>query len=428
MALLTIEIFLGGVWRPAAALRSSRPEAEALGFGGPCWLEYDATYAVEQLGRSDRAALSVCHPVSFDLRKGEHWPAFLLDLIPSGHARRVWLGRLGIADGPTADWSLMLNGAGYPPGNLRIREAVAAPPPAAHPGFDLQEVFDRHEAFIEYAEQTGASVAGSSGAQGDAPKLLLTRDRDGRWHADGVLPDGHAADHWLVKFPRGKRESDRLVLRLEAAYMKVAAKVGLHVHPRLPEWRQDALLISRFDRRAVAGGVERHGLESLVSAAGIAEFGAVRRHEAYCETIARHSTRPAEDLLEYLRRDLLNFALGNTDNHGRNTALLKAADDEVRLSPLYDFAPMFLDDQGIARVTRWERTFESPGHSPDWLAIAGELESRFGAAGLRERMGAWVDVVARLPEAMLEAGVDAPVVERRRGAIAECVLRLRGED
>ena len=81
---------------------------------------------------------------------------------------------------------------------------VLGAPPPEHPGFALSEVLDRHERFIEYAEQSGASVAGSSGAQGDAPKLLLTRDRDDRWHADGVLPDGRVADHWIIKFPRGK--------------------------------------------------------------------------------------------------------------------------------------------------------------------------------------------------------------------------------
>lgn len=60
-----------------------------------------------------------------------------------------------------------------------------------------------------------------------------------------------------------------------------------------------------------------------------------------------------EDLvIEMIQRDLLNIAFGNSDNHGRNTALIKRP-EAIWLSPLYDFAPMKADPEGIVRVTQW---------------------------------------------------------------------------
>src|SRR5690606_38418025 len=57
----------------------------------------------------------------------------------------------------------------------------------------------------------------------------------------------------------------------------------------------------------------------------------------------------------YLKRDLANIALGNKDNHTRNTALQRFNNGIIQLTPLFDFAPMWLHPDGIARTTPWER-------------------------------------------------------------------------
>ena len=67
------------------------------------------------------------------------------------------------------------------------------------------------------------------------------------------------------------------------------------------------------------------------------------------------------EMLEYIRRDLLNLALGNRDNHGRNMAVLKDVDGTMRLAPLYDFGPAFLDARSIVRVFHWDG--EDPGQA-----------------------------------------------------------------
>ncbi|WP_258197996.1 HipA domain-containing protein [Pseudomonas capeferrum] len=49
-------------------------------------------------------------------------------------------------------------------------------------------------------------------------------------------------------------------------------------------------------------------------------------------------------------RDLINKTLGNFDNHGRNTAIIRGQNG-LSLAPIYDLAPMVLDAEGITRTT-----------------------------------------------------------------------------
>lgn len=66
-----------------------------------------------------------------------------------------------------------------------------------------------------------------------------------------------------------------------------------------------------------------------------------------------------EDFTLYVKRDLANMIFGNTDNHGRNTAFLIDG-RKTRLSPIFDFAPMMIDPEGITRTVRWKK--EKAGH------------------------------------------------------------------
>ncbi len=58
-------------------------------------------------------------------------------------------------------------------------------------------------------------------------------------------------------------------------------------------------------------------------------------------------------VIEWVKRDILNIAFGNSDNHGRNTAFLRD-DNNIWLSPIYDFAPMKADTEGIAQSMIWQ--------------------------------------------------------------------------
>jgi len=374
--------------------------------------------------------------VDFTQHDEPHWPAFALDLLPSGYGRQQWLDLLlELRDAPSADWPLLLRGTAFPPGNLRIAEAVAAKdlstlvptaigellPMAEHPGFAREEVVARQQHFVEYAFQQGIYASGASDVQGIAPKLLLVQDMHGRWHAEGVLPDDKVAAFWILKRPRGRAEADRKILRNEAAYMRLARALGLKVFAEL-KWENDALFIPRFDRR-VRGGkpVERIGMESLCSLAGVAEYGKPLSHDLLCRALLQYSSHPEADLLEYIQRDILNVVFGNKDNHARNTAVYRFENGEVTLTPLFDFAPMYLDPEGIARVCRWEGDAETAG-TPDWGVILDRYRNHLpeGATRLRQ----FGKKLQQLPAIAREAGVDDDIIEHQLPAITAHAKQL----
>ena len=74
---------------------------------------------------------------------------------------------------------------------------------------------------------------------------------------------------------------------------------------------------------------------------------------------------------EWLKRDLLNVIFGNSDNHGRNTAFIKKASGVI-LAPVYDFAPMRADPEGVIRTMKWGAPFEQSGEY-DWQGIVQKL-------------------------------------------------------
>jgi len=429
----TLEIYRGGAWVPAGTLT---PAITGRGYLGASQFDYLMEYAAENAGPETAAAAGVScrYPVDFDLHRHEHWPPFVLDILPSGYGRRQWLEQLELADGPGADWPLLMHGAAFPPGNLRVAEAVKAKdldclvPTAAgdpvpmrnHPGFSRDDVIARDEAFVEYAYQHGIYAAGGSDVQGVAPKLLLAEDRCGAWHAEGRLPDPEVKTHWLVKRPRGNTAADRQVLRNEAAYMQVAKKLGLRVHADLV-WEQNNLFVLRFDRAVSGRRVERYGMESLCSLAGIAEFGAPVLHETLCDVLLRYCTNPREDLLEYIKRDIVNVVLGNKDNHARNTAVLRYQDGTVTLAPLFDFAPMYLDPEGIPRVCRWEGDAEQAGN-PDWKAVVARYREHHEQLEIELRN--FGPLLERLPDIMRECDVDDDIIEHRIRTIAAHARQL----
>lgn len=424
-----VEAWVGGAFRTVGQVTVLDDEA---GYRGAARFEYDLDYVETALGAIDARAVSCRYPVSYSSFDEEVWPSFLLDLMPSGAARRFWEAELSLPNTPRSDWAMLARGGGNPPGNVRIATAGQSPAEGAvaseHPGFTRDEVIERGERFLEYARAHGAPIAGSSGAAGDSPKFLLREDARGRFHADGVLPDAQTRRAWLVKFPRSPREADRLILQAEAGYWAVARDLGVRVGEPLV-WERDALFVPRFDRPIQPGGrVERLGLESLASLAGVTELGAPTPKDDLVAAVLAVSSDPLADLRELVLRDVLDVALGNTDNHARNTAVLKDGRGRVRVAPLYDFAPMMLDS-AIARVCRW-RADEIGGY-PTWDTLAVTL-GRLGVTGadaaeVRGWLSELAPAVAALPATMRAAGVPSRVVEAAEHRIERVVRGLPEE-
>ena len=332
--------------------------------------------AISYMDLSDGHALAYHLPVNVQNTLQSTWPAFLMDLLPQGYGRKELLRQLNFSENTQeqADWALLKAGAGNPIGNLRVKEAYewlqGQFPVQQNHGFSLDQVVERQEKFIESLASYGLFIAGSSGIQGEWPKLLLTQGHDDLFYLDHTLTDHQVKQHWLVKFSRGSDQNLDKILMHEALYMKIAQYLGLRVHQEL-ELHGKTLFIPRFDRKVIDGKVERIAQESIASLGGKAGFGVRMTHNQICSLLMQCCTEPKQEIFEYLKRDLANVALGNKDNHTRNTAIQRFNNGIIRLTPLFDFAPMWLHPDGIARTTRWER--DDHGGMPIWHSVIEQI-------------------------------------------------------
>jgi serine/threonine-protein kinase HipA len=95
------------------------------------------------------------------------------------------------------------------------------------------------------------------------------------------------------------------------------------------------------------------------------------------------------------------------------------------LSPLYDFAPMFLDPEGIPLSSRWEGELEPVIGRPCWEKIADTLHPHLDPAETRSFLAGHTDAVAKLPETMRESGVEDRVIDGVARRCAEVAADLR---
>lgn len=220
----------------------------------------------------------------------------------------------------------------------------------------------------------------SLGALADAVSAVL-RD-DGHPHAqlarDLVLPgtslggarpkttvrDGD--DLWLAKFSRPDDPWDEP--RVEHALLRLAAACGLRPAGSRVETlgRRAVLLVRRFDRIRAGDGFLRWRVVSGLTLLRAEESATGRQRWSYlllADEIRRTSVRPGDDLRELFRRMCFNAAVGNTDDHPRNHALI--ADREGwRLSPAYDLTPT-----------------PTASSEPPFLALECGLEGRIASRG-----------------------------------------------
>lgn len=395
-----IELFLDGHWTPVA-------EIEAIG-ADLCRFEYLADYVF-----SDRPApVAFNYPVELGSQTGRL--PFLYDLVPQGAGRKFLLSVLDVRDADDLVLPLIQHGAFNPVGRMRLDTAVRffqknVSPTHQGDGFELEKIVARDPDFVEYLSLHGMLGCGSTGIQGAAPKFLLTQNKDGLWFADTLLPDDRADKHWLVKLPRGKDDSDRLILRTEAEYLNIAKECGLRVHEDCMI-HNDMLFVRRFDRTVQNGKVMRLHQESLASVAGHRGFGIRANHFDLVAAFLPHVSDPATELAEYIKRDILNLALRNTDNHARNTALQILENGHVRLTPLFDFAPMFLDREMIARSSRWldkeAREIRSLPNILEALPVTDQVRDTIASA-----LRAFLPFVQKLPE-LLQGRADEQIREQ----------------
>lgn len=138
----------------------------------------------------------------------------------------------------------------------------------------------------------------------------------------------------------------------EAVCASLADHVGLDAAPSRSFWidQYEVILSTRYDRVVADGTVYRRHQEDFAQALGLPPRLKYEREgrEGYrydttsIATVLRQTESPALSIDAFLRATFFNLAIGNTDNHAKNHALLYEAGAAPRLAPLYDLVPITL--------------------------------------------------------------------------------------
>jgi serine/threonine-protein kinase HipA len=142
---------------------------------------------------------------------------------------------------------------------------------------------------------------------------------------------------------------------LEAAAAGIAHVVGLNVAPSRAEWAGafQSLWATRFDRiMSEDGQISRLHQEDFAQAMSLpsrlkyernGRLGRVFSAPAIAALLQR-TAEPALAMDSFLRATFFNLAIGNTDNHAKNHALIYDVGPTPRLAPLYDLVPILLSE------------------------------------------------------------------------------------
>ena len=204
-------------------------------------------------------------------------------------------------------------------------------------------------------------------------KLALVRDPAGGFG----IPLGDTPSTHLIKPQYGDEFPDLAVNELFC--MRIAAEVGL------PAARTDLTMIggrlclvsSRFDRTERDDAFVRLHQEDLCQALGIPSnlkyeenSGPGFRHfRALLGEIGRGA-----DLTTMVRAAVLNFVLGNSDAHGKNFAILFAAEGR-RLAPLYDVVSTAVYDLDPGMAMAIGDNFDPDSvQLGDWLDMSSDCD------------------------------------------------------
>lgn len=246
-------------------------------------------------------------------------------------------------------------------------------------------------------------------------------------------------DHYyLVKYPRGKRSQiDCDILRAEYYFYHELSEMGFDTinttHMQLHEGiRYPSLWLPRFDiykpdNTAHTNQTKRYAMESVYSMLK-KEAGAYLNHNdcirellaiinsAILDTPAHTNTDALSAtsfdktgfVIDWVQRDLLNLAFGNSDNHGRNIAFIR---DEysIKLAPIFDFAPMKADPEGIVRSIKWDRELESGGQLRFDL-IAEQLADLVPPAILLDELKQTAKQLLDLPVRLADKGTPTSIL------------------
>ena len=183
------------------------------------------------------------------------------------------------------------------------------------------------------------------------------------------------------------------------------------------------IVIERFDRLPPERGsafVRRVHQEDMCQALGLMP-GAKYQQDGgpgipdIVALIRRVSSSPDDDVYRFIDANAFNWLIGGTDAHAKNYSLLIAADNEIRLSPLYDMSSQLpypeLIDQRLAMKIGDEYDISLIGFN-EWQALASAcaIDSGLLMNRLRQLADALPDAVSAARDQALADGLNREVV------------------
>lgn len=204
---------------------------------------------------------------------------------------------------------------------------------------DFQE---RPDEFVSRSDSATLDDLHSAAERVEAGLELPAALRDALVHGTsigGARPKATVMDGGTEYIAKFSSTADSMpVIQAEAASMFLARKSGLRCAPIriVRSLGKIVLLVERFDRDGLGGRMHAASVLSLMKER--AEDGHYLSYPDVVRRIQEYSSEPAAVGPELFERIAFNIAVGNTDDHARNHAVLwdgKNAD----LTPAYDLAP-----------------------------------------------------------------------------------------
>jgi serine/threonine-protein kinase HipA len=143
---------------------------------------------------------------------------------------------------------------------------------------------------------------------------------------------------------------------------------------------ENVLVVDRFDRTGEGCRTHTEDAAQILGAVGERKY-TMATTETVIRMVARFSTDRRLDILEAIRRVVVDILIGNGDNHLKNWSFRFPAPGDIRLSPAYDIVPTILfhprdnmalkfagtHDFSIINLHRFERVAKYLGIDPKLL-------------------------------------------------------------
>ena len=316
-----LDVYLHEIY--AGQLSVLRGSAELL-------FSYDTEYL-----KGDLPALSISLPPDQKVHEGNAVKAFFSGLLPDDIARHRLAGFLGISERNA--FALLEAVGGECAGAVSLYPQGVKPPEESEGKVEILD--DRKlSRILKLLEQRPllADYDGLRMSLAGAQDKIAVSLRDGKIaFVRGTVPTTH-----ILKPSIGDLRDS---VQNELFCMRLAQMVGIKAPNAEAGWSDDApyLLVERYDRVTGKEGLtKRLHQEDFCQASGTAPEAKYEREGgpgiSHClEMLREHGLRPAADQLDFLKRVIFNYLIGNADGHAKNFSLLYRK-RKPELAPSYD--------------------------------------------------------------------------------------------